>query len=259
MIYSFAFPQRVLTIHVTGIRNSRGLPNFVFNVTGHPKARDLSLHDRRARLSRLVRLSVDMRTWPALALSSVCHESRDFLYPAGYQTWHLPDIDGVMREIAWNPGYDTVALVGPYTDDISSSYTEILSILHPDEAKIVRQLVLPSSSWGSRRAGTDEGEEKGSSRWLTFESLREIIVVIDEIWESRFVRRLPSALNDFWTFEIPGDIENGLKNLQETTAWGDRSVPRVRVVKEGAGIFGENVETRLRCFPCPDLKILETS
>ena len=255
MIYSLTFPRRVLSFQVTGI-HSRGLPNFLFNVTSHPKSKNMTLQEKHTRLSKLVHLTIDMHTWIDLALLSMCRESRDFLFRAGYQIWKLPDKDGVWREIAWNSAHDTVAFIGPHTSGIAPAYTHILSVFHPLEAKLVQNLALPSSSWASKGAVTDGGGEK-VSKWLVFNSLRKIIVVVDEDWETRYVRGLPSQLSEFWRFEIPKDIERGLKNLKDNEDWENRDIPEVKVTREETGIFGNNVEICLRCFPCPDLGVHE--
>lgn len=212
----------------------------------------MSLSEKRERLSRLVRLTLDFIDH--IPINSVCHESRDVVLNAGYRTWTLYNKKGARRDVLWNPLFDTIALVGPHTHGAPQFYTQILELQFASQAKDIQKLAMPTTNWRPPQQGDEEPLDI-ATRWLLLESLREIVIVIDEAWEKRFVKRLRPALGGRHRFEIPRDIEMSLQKCKEN-APADWDIPTLRVVSQESEILGQkNIHMSLRCLPCLDLGI----
>jgi len=122
--------------------------------------------------------------------------------------------------------------------------------------KNIQKLALPTTAWHLESTQKTESK-KVADRWLKFENLRELVVIVDEAWETRNVEGISTNHYQQHLFEIPGDIDISLRRCKEN-APADWELPALRVVRHENEILGqEDLQMRLRCFPCPDLGIFE--
>jgi hypothetical protein len=201
-------------------------------------------------VDEIVRFSIShIPLLPALA---VCNESREAIITGcGYKAWEVDDINGDSSYFLWNPKLDIIAFAGPHARLLPQLYAEIFYLQFPEEVEEVERLAVPSShwkeSWGQR---IDRAEH-----WVRFSALREMVVVVDEEFEKRCVRKIREEFyinREAWY--IPNNIVPALEKGKEMRPDVEWRVPDVRAVRDEGGILeGANVRFRLRCYPCPDI------
>jgi hypothetical protein len=201
-------------------------------------------------VDEIVRFSIShIPLLPALA---VCNESREVIITGcGYKAWEVDDINGDSSYFLWNPKLDIIAFAGPHARLLPQLYAEIFYLQFPEEVEEVERLAVPSShwkeSWGQR---IDRAEH-----WVRFTALREMVVVVDEEFEKRCVRKIREEFyinREAWY--IPNNIVPALEKGKEMRPDVEWRVPDVRAVRDEGGILeGANLRFKLRCYPCPDI------
>ena len=121
----------------------------------------------------------------------------------------------------------------------------------------MERLAVPSSHWKEAWGPRVERAE----HWTRFTALREMIVVVDEVFEkkiARFEKERREVGGHYYTpaetWYIPNNIPNALEKGREMRPEVKWRVPDVRAVRDESEILeGTNMQFKLRCFPCPDL------
>jgi len=266
-IWESTFSPRLLSLQYIKSKGRKGWPclqQMLCYQLQYPRQYPTPPDDQRIPLSRmpewlaqvfrLILVSAD-----PISTMSVCHESRACGIRSGYRTWKLRNHEGYEREVFWNPIFDTVAFVGPYSENwIPDFLTRIFMIEFPSQTQEIQKMALPTTSWRHW-----DGENFYQTAFLLpYESLREIVFVLDEPWERRNIEKYTphspfyrkQLAGGLYPFELPRDIEKVLENDKKKHAPARWKVPAVRVVREESEILGQtSTKMVLRCFPCPDL------
>jgi hypothetical protein len=187
---------------------------------------------------------------------AVCRESRAVLLSNGYKRWKIVHQNGQVRYVTWKPSIDTVFL----KEDSFHHFYEPLHLFYkqfPTQVLEVDRIAIPSSLW-------DRGASHAPTRQfvppIPFK-LRELIVVVDDEFERAYVERLKAwgvapSPNNPETWVIPRDIATVLEREgRHSSLW---TVHKVRIVRGERGVLsGDDLELRLRCYPCEALGLGE--
>jgi hypothetical protein len=203
-----------------------------------------------------VRFSIADDDLPLIAALSVCQESRRFAKKSGYRPWKLQNLSDEIKQVMWNPAFDTVSCGEMWGYNINL-YTPSWTLYKqfPIEAKLVRFMALPSSQWLDVH---DESRcEFDSGGYVEFKSLKEICIVIDipseYNWAVQCMESFPG-----WNFRgpvlLPDSIEEYLVKENSLRSGSNWEVPTLRVVECAKVILSSKTRRFvLRCRSCRDM------
>jgi len=191
----------------------------------------------------------------------ISQESRYLVFSRGYREWKMQNSQGHIRNVFWNPVVDVILFppVPPICESPQelevhySKWVKLFNLQYPEETRIANNIAMYTSMavrsrpWGGRW------------QWLNdlakFQSLRELVIVVDKEAEKSFVKYLiernKSQKSDrIGPWKIPQEIEEWFEKGKLHWPYILR-IPVVRVVESAERVLdGQSLQICLHCNPC---------
>jgi hypothetical protein len=193
-------------------------------------------------------------------------ESRHLVFSRGYRVWKMQNGQGHVRHVIWHPVVDVILFppVPPYRDPApdlevcSSKWLKLFSLQYPEETKMANNIAMYTSM--AVRSRPWSGRWKWLNELAKFQSLRELVIVVDEEAEKSVVkwlieRKKSQRSDQIGAWKIPQEIEEWLEKGKQVWPHILR-VPVVRVVESAERVLdGQSLQICLRCNPCEYLRM----